>query len=93
MIRTFRFFLLGILFAPSLLPSNEVVELVDSDVTAKIGEQVKEKGSYTKINSSEALKRGSVTLPDLLQREPGASVPLDLAGVDTLVPYLEGGSN
>ena len=93
MIPLFRVSLLGILFAPILLPGNEVVELVDSDVTARLGENVKEKGSYTKLDSGEVLKRGAVTLPDLLQREPGASVPLDLAGVDTLVPYLEGGSN
>ena len=93
MIRPSRVSFLGILFAPVLLPGNEVVELVDSDVTAKFGENVKEKGSYTKLDSREVLKRGAVTLPDLLQREPGASVPLDLAGVDTLVPYLEGGSN
>ena len=93
MIQLSRISLLGILFAPGLLPGNEVVELVDSDVTARLGENVKEKGSYTKLDSREVLKRGAVTLPDLLQREPGASVPLDLAGVDTLVPYLEGGSN
>ena len=80
MIRPSRIFFLGILFAPSLLLSDEVLELVDSDVTAKLGEHVKEKGSYTKIDSSTVLKRGAVTFPDLLQREPGASVPLDLAG-------------
>ncbi|YCM45844.1 TonB-dependent receptor [Verrucomicrobiaceae bacterium 227] len=58
--------------------------------TAMSDEQVK--GSDSRITASDLLKRGAVSLPDVLQREPGVSVPLDFAGVDTLVPYLEGGS-
>ena len=48
--------------------------------------------STTRIKAADLLNRGAVTLPDALQREPGVSVPLDVAGVDALVPYLEGGS-
>jgi len=48
--------------------------------------------STTTINAAELLKHGAITLPDALQREPGVSVPLDVSGVDTLVPYLQGGS-
>ncbi|MGC6459417.1 MAG: TonB-dependent receptor domain-containing protein [Akkermansiaceae bacterium] len=46
----------------------------------------------TKIKAEDLLENGAVTLPEILQREPGVSVPLDVAGVDTLVPYLQGGS-
>ena len=62
-------------------------------VTAEPLEEEKVKGSTTRITAAELLRQGSVTLQDALQREPGVSVPFDVAGVDSLVPYLEGGSN
>ena len=50
-------------------------------------------GTATSITADELINRGSVDLVDALQREPGVSIPFDFAGVDTLVPFLSGGSN
>jgi len=71
---------------------GEVQTLEETVVTATAIIEETSKGSSSKLKAEDLLKRGSVTLPDALQREPGISVPLDTAGVDTLVPYLEGGS-
>ena len=60
---------------------------------AKLIKDGKLRGSTTSIKAEDLLSKGAVNLPDSLQREPGVSVPLDVAGVDSLVPYLEGGSN
>ena len=73
--------------------TGEVVTLPVVKVTAKVIEEEEGKGSDSKIKADDLLSRGVVTLPDALQREPGVSVPLDIAGGDALVPYLEGGSN
>lgn len=67
--------------------------LPEVKVTAKVIVEDEEKGSDSRLKASELLKGGAVTLQDALQREPGVSVPLDIAGGDALVPYLEGGSN
>lgn len=73
--------------------AGEVVVLEEVKVTAKAIEEEEVKGSNSRIKAFDLLNRGVVTLPDALQREPGVSVPLDIAGGDALVPYLEGGSN
>ena len=85
-----RFFFLAL--GSSLVVTGQVVLLEETVVTAKAIEEDQEKGSVAHLKASDLLKRGAVTLEDALQREPGVSVPLDIAGVDTLVPYLEGGS-
>lgn len=79
------------LFAP-LTTTGEVQILHETVVTATAINEGKSKGSNAKLRAEDLLKRGAITLPDALQREPGVSVPLDIAGVDALVPYLEGGS-
>lgn len=84
--------LLGAVLISSGL-SDEVEVMAQVTVTAEPLEEEKVKGSITRITAADLLDRGAVTLPDALQREPGVSVPLDVAGVDSLVPYLEGGSN
>lgn len=73
----------------ALLTAQEI--LPETVVVASAIEEESPPGS-TKLRAAELLKRGSVTLPDALQREPGVSVPLDISGGDTLVPYLQGGS-
>ncbi len=78
--------------AVPLTTAGEVQTLAETVVTATAIKAEESKGSQTKLKAEDLLKRGSVTLPDALQREPGVSVPLDVAGVDTLVPFLEGGS-
>lgn len=70
-----------------------MTELGEVQVTAKVIKNARLRGSTTSIDAEDLLSKGAVTLPDSLQREPGVSVPLDIAGVDSLVPYLEGGSN
>ena len=55
-------------------------------------EEALQKASESRITAADLIKRGAITLPDILQREPGVSVPFDTAGVDSLVPYLQGGS-
>ena len=78
-----------------LLPTSFAEEtplLEETVVTATTLKEPKTKGSTSSIDSATLLKRGSVTLPDALQREPGVSIPLDMAGIDPLVPYLQGGS-
>ena len=70
-----------------------MTELGEVQVMAKLIKDGKLRGSTTSIKAEDLLSKGAVNLPDSLQREPGVSVPLDVAGVDSLVPYLEGGSN
>lgn len=82
-----------IALAVTLRTAGEVAMLQEVKVTAKAIEEEKVKGSNSRITAADLLNRGAVTLPDALQREPGVSVPLDIAGGDALVPYLEGGSN
>ncbi len=86
----------GYLLVPLALPlvaSEPITELKEVQVTATMIEEDKPQGSTTRITAADIIKSGAVTLPDLLQREPGVSIPLDIAGGDALVPYLEGGSN
>lgn len=74
--------------------AEPVLVIPETVVTAtRLGDEEPEgpPGS-TRIKAEDLLNKGAVTLPDALQREPGVSVPLDVSGVDTLVPYLEGGS-
>lgn len=70
----------------------ELQELDTIEVTALGFKNPEVRASTSRIAAADLLKRGAVTLPDALQREPGVSVPLDVAGIDPLVPYLEGGS-
>ena len=84
---------LAIYFFFSFFVKGEVTELGEVQVTAKVIKNPRLRGSTTSIDAEDLLSKGAVTLPDSLQREPGVSVPLDIAGVDSLVPYLEGGSN
>ena len=84
---------LAFVFFFSFFVKGEVTELREVQVTAKLIKDGKLRGSTTSIKAEDLLRKGAVTLPDSLQREPGVSVPLDVAGVDSLVPYLEGGSN
>lgn len=70
----------------------ELQELDTVEVTALGFKDPEVRASTSRIEAVDLLKRGAVTLPDALQREPGVSVPLDVAGIDPLVPYLEGGS-
>lgn len=72
--------------------NGEVQELDSVEVTALEIQDPRLQIRTSRIEAAEILKRGAVTLPDILQREPGISVPLDVAGIDPLVPYLEGGS-
>lgn len=77
------------------LPFGSSEEVQELDAVEITGIEVKDpevRTSTTRIKAADLLNRGAVTLPDALQREPGVSVPLDVAGVDALVPYLEGGS-
>ncbi len=73
---------------------------VDGTLNEKVvvGSRVEESnlelaGSVVKKSADDLLKRGVTGLVDALQREPGVSVPLDIAGTDGLVPYLQGGNN
>ena len=77
--------LAGILWAETVILGPETI------VTATVPEE-ETKASQSRITADDLLARGSVSLPDALQREPGVSVPFDTAGVDTLIPYLQGGS-
>ena len=76
---------------PHLL-GDEIQELAKDEVTALETKEPKIDTSASRIKAADILNRGAVTLPDILQREPGVSIPLDVSGVDPLVPYLEGGS-
>lgn len=84
---------LAVYFLSPFSVTGEVMELGEIQVTAKVIKDARRRGSSTSIKAEDLLNKGAVTLPDSLQREPGVSVPLDVAGVDSLVPYLEGGSN
>jgi hemoglobin/transferrin/lactoferrin receptor protein len=79
-------------FVLPLSVKSEVQELEEAEVTALELEEPKVEASASRIKAADILNRGAVTLPDILQREPGVSIPLDVSGVDPLVPYLEGGS-
>ena len=80
---------LAFFFFFSFFVKGEVTELREVQVTAKLIKDGKLRGSTTSIKAEDLLSKGAVTLPDSLQREPGVSVPLDVAGVDSLVPYLD----
>ena len=84
---------LAIYFFFSFFVRGEVTELREVQVTAKVIKNGRLGRSTTSITADDLLSKGAVTLPDSLQREPGVSVPLDVAGIDSLVPYLEGGNN
>lgn len=76
----------------AVVRAETVSSLEEMVVTASIEKEDTEKGSQSKVSAADLLARGSVSLPDALQREPGVSVPFDTAGVDPLVPFLQGGS-
>jgi len=86
-------------FAPLILLSQiqlsgEVVTLETTVVTASSLEEETDTrpASQSRITAATLQKQGSVTLEDAFQKEPGISIPLDIAGSDPLVPYLQGGS-
>jgi len=86
-------------FAPLILLSQiqlsgEVVTLETTVVTASSLEEETDTrpASQSRITAATLQKQGSVTLEDAFQKEPGVSIPLDIAGSDPLVPYLQGGS-
>jgi len=91
MARKISSFCLALLVQANFAEEAPLVEETLVTATA-INEEENVKGSKTRIKAVDLLNRGSVTLPDALQREPGVSIPLDMAGVDPLVPYLQGGS-
>lgn len=90
--RSSRVLLASLAMTP-LSASGQVEALEEVQVRAKVIDEDEPRGSASKMTAADLVKSGAVTLPDLLQREPGVSVPLDIAGGDALVPYLEGGSN
>ncbi|MGE9270572.1 MAG: TonB-dependent receptor domain-containing protein [Verrucomicrobiales bacterium] len=78
---------------PALLAQD-----MELDETVIIASRIEEKatqtaGSSAAITSDELLQSGAVDLIDAFEREPGVSIPFDIAGSDALVPYLQGGSN
>lgn len=90
--RSSRVLLASLAMTP-LSASGQVEALEEVQVRAKVIDEDEPRGSASRMTAADLVKSGAVTLPDLLQREPGVSVPLDIAGGDALVPYLEGGSN
>lgn len=83
---------IGLIYTSSVI-AEEYYELEELVVTATAITEEVEKGSASRLTAEDLLKRGSVSLPDILQREPGVSVPFDVSGVDPLVPFLQGGSS
>lgn len=74
---------------------EELGELLETVVVATGNEAraLQTAGSAAAISADELLGNGALNLVDILQREPGVSIPFDVAGTDGLVPYLQGGSN
>ena len=83
-----------LLAACGCLAEEEALMIGETVITASPidEEETAQKTSESRITAADLLARGSISLPDALQREPGVSVPFDTAGVDSLVPYLQGGS-